>query len=178
MFPIQFETSKLASVIDMGIGSRVAIDFVDELGPMEGLLVGDAAHGFILVLSENRTTDTYPAREFRVNAGALHQYVYVSESATKYLAELESGGVLPVVSRGTQRSVPIGRVKREKRALLRLVLENGVSATLQAADSVHVLGAGPTCVLGVRPGDDIAFLSCALGATHLGERMASHVKET
>lgn len=132
--------SKAKEKMDMGEGARVEIDLVDILNENEGVLVGDSAKGFVCVLAETRETKTYPPRPFRVNAGAIHQYVYVGNNETKYLSELKAGDSVVVTDGTNERMVRIGRVKIEKRKFERIVLESGVSATLQVADSVFVLG--------------------------------------
>ncbi|GAE94392.1 3,7-dideoxy-D-threo-hepto-2, 6-diulosonate synthase [Gracilibacillus boraciitolerans JCM 21714] len=128
----------------IGEGSRVCLDFVDHLEPTEGILLGNTGHGYLFVLAENRTTDTYPARPFRINSGAIHHYVVREEGKTAYLAELKPGDKLTVINGkgGGTRQVALGRVKIEKRPLMRVVTRvanNEVSATLQEADSVHLL---------------------------------------
>lgn len=135
---IQF--SKTKEKMDMGEGTRVEIDLVDILNENEGILVGDSAKGFICVLGETRETNIYPPRPFRVNAGAIHQYVYVGNNETKYLSELKAGDSIVVTDGKNERIVKIGRIKIEKRNFERIVLECGVSATLQVADSVFILG--------------------------------------
>lgn len=137
---IQF--SKTKRKMDMGEGSRVEVDLVDILKETEGILVGDSAKGFICVLAETRETNTYPPRPFRVNAGAIHQYIYVGNNETKYLSELKAGDSVVVTDGTNERTVKVGRVKIEKRKFERIVLESGVSATLQVADSVFILGEG------------------------------------
>lgn len=174
---MQVETARVVRTLDMGVGVRVALDFVDELGPTEGVCVGDTARGLLTVLSENRTTEQYPPREFRVNAGSLHQYVYLNATSLKYLSEVRAGDVLTVVSLEGHRTVAVGRVKRERRSLIRIVLDNGVSATLQAAESVHLLGSEPLCLLHVREGDEVAFLPGTTAATHLGQQVDAFVEE-
>ena len=126
--------------MDMGEGSRVEIDLIDALSENEGILVGDFARGFICVLAETRETSTYPPRPFRINAGAIHQYLYVGNNETKYLSELKAGDSVVVTDGSNERFVKIGRVKIEKRNFERIVLENGISATLQVADSIYILG--------------------------------------
>jgi len=70
---------------------RVCIDFVDALTPTEGVFVGNTGYGYLLSLSESVSTDTYPARPFRVNAGEFHQYLLLEGDETCYLNELKSG---------------------------------------------------------------------------------------
>lgn len=68
----QFSYCRVERIQSAGEGSRVCLDFVDVLDPEEGVLVGNTGHGYLLVLSEHAVTPTYPARPFRVNAGAIH----------------------------------------------------------------------------------------------------------
>lgn len=134
--------SKIKERMDMGEGTRVEIDLVDMLSEDEGILVGDSAKGFICVLAETRETNTYPPRPFRINAGAIHQYIYIGNNETRYLSELKAGDSVIVTNGTNERPVKIGRVKIEKRKFERIILESGVSATLQVADSVFILGDG------------------------------------
>ncbi|MFB4164401.1 3-dehydroquinate synthase II [Alteribacillus sp. JSM 102045] len=128
-------------IIPVGEGTRVCIDCADLLTPTEGVLVGNTGHGYVLVLSENRSTDTYPPRPFRINAGGLHQYLY-QEEGTLYLSELRGGRLLCVYNGSEQKEVPVGRVKMEKRELVRVEIEadgTHISSTLQYTDSVSFL---------------------------------------
>ena len=137
---MQMEFSRVVRCTDMGIGTRVEIDLVDSLNDDEGILVGDKARGFVCVLAENRQTSTYPPRPFRVNAGAIHQYVYVGDNETRYLSELRSGDSVVVTNGINERMVKIGRVKIERREFVCIELENGITATLQNADSIFISG--------------------------------------
>ena len=137
---MEVKTSKIESILEMGLGTRVEIDFIEILGANEGVLVGDSAKGFVCVLAETRKTETYPPRPFRVNAGAIHQYVYVGENQTKYLSELKAGDRVIVVDGTNERLVTVGRVKIESREFERISLDCGITATLQKADSIFVLG--------------------------------------
>lgn len=113
----------------MGKGSQVEIDFVDVLIDTERILVGDSARGFICVLAETRETGTYSHHPFRINAGAIHQYVYVGDSKTKYLSKLKSGDLILVTDGIKERIVKICRVKMEKK-FEKIVLKSGASDTL------------------------------------------------
>lgn len=137
---MEIKFSRIKEKMDMGEGARVEIDLIDILNSNEGILVGDSAKGFICVLAETRETDTYPPRPFRVNAGAIHQYVYVGDNQTKYLSELKAGDSVVVTDGINERIVKIGRIKIEKRNFERIVLECGLSTTLQVADSVFIMG--------------------------------------
>ncbi|MFC4402765.1 3-dehydroquinate synthase II [Gracilibacillus xinjiangensis] len=176
------QEAEVISMKSIGEGSRVCLDFVDKLQPTEGILVGNTGHGYIMVLAENRTTETYPARPFRVNAGAIHQYAVVDEEKTAYLAELKPGDHVAVMStEGYTRKIAIGRVKIEKRSFIRIVVNvdgQEISATLQEADSVHLLGHDDTekQAIQLQQGDRIMVRFDQPGR-HLGEKIEEEIVE-
>lgn len=175
---MNYSTSVIKEIIEMGEGSRVEVDFIDILGAQEGVLVGDTARGFVLVLAETRETETYPPRPFRVNAGSIHQYICVADGKTKYLSELKSGDRVLVTDRENERYVTIGRVKIEKREFIQLRLEDGVTATLQKADSVHVSGNGKALhLIEGKPGDSIDVVEAECVARHKGEIIEESIEE-
>ncbi len=122
---VEFKCLEIIRIEFMGTGTRVCVDFIDMLAPTEGVLVGNTGHGFIKVIAETRPTETYPAREFRVNMGAVNQYLYLGEDKTCYLSEIQSGMVIPVYSKQSFRYVTVGRVKMEKREFLKVTCQNG-----------------------------------------------------
>ena len=175
---MNYTTSQIKKITEMGVGSRVEVDFIDILDSDEGILVGDTARGFFLVLAETRQTNTYPPRPFRVNAGSVHQYVCVDKSKTKYLSELKSGDKLLVTNSVNERFVTIGRIKIEKRDFLRLELENGVTATLQKADSVHVAGRNHALhLLECKKGDNVTVVESEKCARHIGTVIHEEIEE-
>ena len=131
---------KCKEIIEMGIGTRVEIDFIDLLNENEGVLVGNTAQGYVRILAECRQTDTYPPRPFRVNVGAIHQYIYVGDSKTKYLSDIKAGDSIFVTDGVNDRQVTVGRVKIEKREFIRILFDSSISATLQKADSIYIAG--------------------------------------
>lgn len=173
-----FAYSRIVEKMDMGEGTRVEMDFVDALGGSEGVLVGDSARGFVCVLGETRSTDTYPPRPFRVNGGALHQYVWLGENRTKYLAEIAPGDRVLITDGERERTAAIGRAKLERRPFTRIVLENGVTATLQQADSVFVAGRdGAMHFVDLQIGDEIACMMAEDVARHKGEVVQEEILE-
>ena len=175
---MEFVNSKIAEIIDMGEGTRVEVDFIDILGENEGILVGDTARGYFLVLAETRATETYPPRPFRVNAGSIHQYICVKDGETKYLSELRSGDRVLVTDGKGERYVTVGRVKIEKREFLHIKLENGTTATLQKADSVHVSGKGVALhLLECKEGDEISAALSESVARHKGKAIEEQIEE-
>lgn len=180
--PLEF--CEIEAIESIGEGTRVCLDLTDSLEPEEGLLLGDTGHGYLLVLSENQISETYPARPFRINCGAIHHYLLCEDGKTCYLSELSPEMSVRVVhaETGAQRTVPIGRIKMEKRPLLRVIARNEgqrVSVTLQEADSVRLMrqGKGAVDMLALKPGDKVCFVSDQPGR-HLGQRVDETIEET
>ncbi len=177
---VEYQLGTITNIQDLGEGTRVCLDFVDGLDEVEGLLIGNTGHGYMLVLAETRTTKTYPPRPFRVNGGALHQYVYV-DGQTKYLSELEPGMKLNVYSPYGFREVAIGRVKLEKRPLKRIALqcENlQLSITIQDSDSVFVMGSEGRVrsAVELQEGDQLLCMPDQAGR-HLGQPREGYIIE-
>jgi 3-dehydroquinate synthase II len=174
---------EVAGIEPIGDGMRVCLDLADVMDSGEGVLVGDSGHGFLLVLSENQVSATYPARPFRVNCGAIHHYLVQGSDQTIYLSELRpemSVNVLHAAT-GAQRQVPIGRIKMEKRPLLRVILDHAgqrVSATLQDASSVRLQTkmSGAVNVQRLTVGEHTAFIPDQPGR-HLGQRIEEEIRE-
>lgn len=170
----------IKEIKEIGEGMRVCIDFVDILAPEEGLYVGNTGHGYIKVLSENRQSDGYPARPFRLNAGSFHQYLYQPEKS-RYLEELQPGEKLIVSSASSSRELAIGRIKIEKRPFVRLVCEREghiISATLQKSSSIWLeeKEKGQTPLQELQAGDYVAVLPDDPGR-HLGEKINEIILE-
>ncbi|RKL66611.1 3-dehydroquinate synthase [Salipaludibacillus neizhouensis] len=181
---MEIEQSKVfLEVIDIkeiGEGMRVCIDFIDVLQQNDGLYVGNTGHGYIKVLSENRQSDGYPPRPFRINCGSYHQYLF-QEDKSIYLHEVDAGNQIEVTGEQDNKSLSVGRVKIEKRPFLRVECKNGdsiVSATLQKSTSVHVVeeSKGDTSIIDLNVGDRIACMEDMPGR-HLGEKIDEFIIE-
>lgn len=111
----------IQSVEQAGLGDRYCLDFISSFSQGEGILVGSSARTLFLVHSETIPSTFVPTRPFRVNAGAPHAYVMMSDGSTKYMAELNSGdSLLAVTTMGETRSVVLGRVKIEQRPMVKI----------------------------------------------------------
>lgn len=107
------------SIEHIGMGERVCIDTIQKLAKDEGALIGSTSSGGVLVSSENHFLPYMELRPFRVNAGAIHSYVYCPNDTTYYLSELKAGDrILVVNAQGESREVSVGRVKMERRPML------------------------------------------------------------
>ncbi|WP_424217619.1 3-dehydroquinate synthase II family protein (plasmid) [Streptomyces sp. BI20] len=130
----------------LGLGDRVCIDTTSHFEKDEGMLIGSYAHGFILCVSETHPLPYMPTRPFRINAGALHSYVFGQDNRTNYLSELKAGSaVLAVGADGRTRRITVGRIKLESRPLLSIhaTSPEGVRVNLIVQDDWHVRVLGP-----------------------------------
>ena len=110
--------AEVSSVSHAGMGYRGCIDTTWMLGADEGMLVGSTSRGGLLVCAEVHPMPYMNLRPFRVNAGAVHSYVW-GPGMTHYVTDLEAGtSVLRVSTSGVARPVTVGRVKIEVRPLL------------------------------------------------------------
>src|SRR6476646_11032101 len=108
----------ITDVIDVGVGERVCVDTTSILATGEGMLIGSKSNFLYLVHNESIGSSFTSPRPFRVNAGAVHCYTLTPDGTTKYLSELESGSqVLIVNTKGSARTVSVGRAKIETRPL-------------------------------------------------------------
>jgi 3-dehydroquinate synthase II/3-amino-4-hydroxybenzoic acid synthase len=83
------------------------------------MLIGSKSNGGILVSSETHYLPYMELRPFRVNAGAIHSYVWGPDNMSPYLSELKAGSkLLCVDTGGNAREVAVGRAKIETRPLL------------------------------------------------------------
>ncbi|MFC9730559.1 3-dehydroquinate synthase II family protein [Streptomyces roseolus] len=143
---LQLQTLTVESIEHLGLGDRVCIDTCTHFEKDEGMLVGSYAHGFVLCVSETHPLPYMPTRPFRINAGALHSYVFGADNRTNYLSELKAGSpVLAVGADGRTRRIVVGRIKLESRPLLgiKAVSPEGVEVNLIVQDDWHVRVLGP-----------------------------------
>jgi len=172
----------LRSIRPAGTGDRVLVDTTSLLRPEEGLLVGSAAALLLHVASEAVGSEFSRPRPFRVNAGAAHSYVLMSDGTTRYLSELEAGdSVLVAAPGGGARAVRVGRIKIERRPMVVLTVEDdGRPRTLflQEAETVRVsTDAGRvavTALVGRTPTLDAVRLP---PARHLGTAVEETLEE-
>jgi 3-dehydroquinate synthase II len=136
--------AEVTEVLPAGMGDRVVVDTTSLLRPEEGLVVGSAAAFLFHVASEAVGSTFSRARPFRVNAGAAHSYVLMSDGSTRYLSELEGNDrVLALTPNGPARAVRVGRVKVERRPLVLVRADDrGTPRTvfLQEAETVRLSG--------------------------------------
>lgn len=168
---------------DAGPGDRVCVDTTSVFRPGEGLLVGSTARGFALVHAETIETEYVRARPFRVNAGAVHSYLYSAGGKTHYLSELRAGHkVLAVHPDGVHRVLTVGRAKIERRphTLLSWSTEDGDegNAVLQTAETIRLVtpDGDPVAVTDLETGDRI-LVHTEDAARHFGMPVDESLEE-
>jgi 3-dehydroquinate synthase class II len=121
-------------------------------------------------------------RPFRVNAGALHSYIWGPDNFVPYLCDLRAGDrVYAVNARGVGRVVTVGRVKLERRPLLRLEAEiDKVKVNTFIQDDWHVRVFGSKGE--IRPSSEVRIGDKLLGfadspGRHVGIKISETIKE-
>jgi 3-dehydroquinate synthase II/3-amino-4-hydroxybenzoic acid synthase len=138
---LELEPATIVRTAPIGMGHRSCIDTVSLFSEREGLLVGSTSQGAILCCAEVFYLPYMEKRPFRVNAGAVHSYVYSLDDRTDYMSELRAGAPVMIVDcdGGTRRSA-VGRIKTEVRPL-RLIeaeLAGGAAISVILQDDWHV----------------------------------------
>ncbi|NLY30290.1 MAG: 3-dehydroquinate synthase [Firmicutes bacterium] len=145
----------------IGMGFRGCIDTTNLLGQDEGMLVGSTSTGGVLVCSETHFLPHMNLRPFRVNAGAVHSYVWMFDDKVEYITDLEAGSrAMAVSTSGEVREVVVGRVKTEVRPLLLIkghIEGQPINVILQDDWHIRVMGADgkPKNATLVSPGDEL-----------------------
>lgn len=121
--------AEVVEIQHTGLGHRVCVDTTSVMTPEEGMVVGSTGWGGIFVCSETHHLPHMNLREFRVNAGALHSYIWGKDGNAMYLSEMEAGvDVLCANKDGTARVVSVGRAKIERRPMLKVKCRVAVDA--------------------------------------------------
>lgn len=172
----------VTAVRPLGMGDRGCVDTCTQMGPGEGMLVGNSGQAFFLVHSESLENPYLAARPFRVNAGAVHAYVLLPEGKTKYLSELKTGDEVLLVRFDGQTAVGyVGRNKIERRPLLLVEGEaegRKVSLVLQNAETIRLTSpeGNALSVAALQPGAQVlAYLEA--GGRHLGAAVEETIVE-
>lgn len=168
----------------IGMGVRSCIDTTTLFSETEGLLVGSTSQGALLCCPEVFFLPYMELRPFRVNAGAVHSYVYSFGDRTDYMTELRAGSPVMVVDRtGVTRRASVGRMKTEVRPL-RLIeaeLEGGERINVILQDDWHVRiysdDARPLNITELRAGDKVLG-HLANPGRHVGIKVDERIIET
>ncbi|MFQ5683292.1 MAG: 3-dehydroquinate synthase II [Candidatus Binatia bacterium] len=179
---LSLSEAEVVTLKHVGLGHRACIDTTSLMGMDEGMIVGSTSQGGLLICSEVHPLPYMNTRPFRVNAGAVHSYVWAPNGVTEYMTDLRvSSKILAVTTQGRARPVVTGRVKIEVRPLLLLearVQETTVNVILQDDWHVRVFGADgkPKNCTTLKPGDRLLGHICEPGR-HVGIKINETILE-
>lgn len=181
---VQLSPGTIVRSVPIGMGVRSCIDTTTLFSPTEGILVGSTSQGGILCCPEVFFLPYMELRPFRVNAGAVHSYVYNFGDRTDYMTELRAGSPVMIVDRtSATRRAAVGRMKTEVRPL-RLIeaeLSGGERVNVILQDDWHVRvfsdDAKPLNITELRPGDKV-LAHLARPGRHVGIGVDEHILES
>ena len=156
--------AEVTSIDSVGVGERVCVDLTRRLKLGQGMVLGSNSGMLCMIHGETIFSEFVPTRPFRVNAGAIHSYVLMSDGKTKYLSELNSGDEVAIASeKGTYEKATIGRLKIEHRPLLMIrysTLESEGQIVVQQAETVRMVSPEKEVisVTDLEPGDLISVI--------------------
>ena len=180
---LKLQPMAVKAVSYVGMGMRACVDTVGLLGKDEGMLVGSTSAGGVFICSETHYLPYMNLRPFRVNAGAVHSYIWIPNGATAYLTDLEAGAkVLCVNTKGETRELAVGRVKIEARPLLLIKGEAGggeINVIVQDDWHIRLMGGNgePRNATAIVPGDELLAYTSQPGR-HVGLPVAESVIES
>lgn len=172
----------ITAIEPVGLGNRVCVDTLSMFTKGEGVLSGDSSAFTFLTHAETEFNEFVASRPFRVNAGAVHAYIFLPDDRTAYLSEIQSGQeVLAVSFTGKTRSVVVGRAKQEVRPMLKISAEaegRKGSIFLQNAETICLTrpDGSPVSVVDLKINDTVL---CRLdeAGRHFGRRIAENIAE-
>lgn len=175
---VEGEVTRVAAI---GMGMRGCIDTCDLFDLDEGMIVGSTSSGGLLVCAEVHYLPYMNLRPFRVNAGAVHSYVWAGVR-TEYVTDLAAGAVVSAVSAtGRSRPVVVGRIKTERRPLRLIEVDVGgtlINTIVQDDWHVRVLDAAgdPANVSEIAPGHKL-LAHVARPGRHVGIAVTETIHE-
>lgn len=158
---VELQTLTVTDVRHIGMGMRACIDTTGLMTQDEGMLIGSTSQGGIFVCSETHFLPYMNLRPFRVNAGAIHSYVWMPNDTAEYLSDLQAGSnVLCVNTKGEVRTLTVGRIKMEMRPLLLIKGEGAgkdINVIVQDDWHIRIMGADgqPKNASLIKPGDTL-----------------------
>ncbi len=181
---VKLEVATLVRSAPIGMGYRSCIDTTTLFSPTEGILVGSTSQGGVLCCPEVFFLPYMELRPFRVNAGAVHSYVYNFGNRTDYMSELRAGSPVMIVDHtGATRRGSVGRMKTEVRPLRLIEVEfaSGERINVIMQDDWHVRifsdEAKPLNITELKPGDKVLAHSARPGR-HVGIKVDEHIIES
>jgi 3-amino-4-hydroxybenzoic acid synthase len=180
---IELQVGEIVEARPIGMGYRSCIDLATLFSETEGMLVGSTSQGGIFCCPEVFHLPYMELRPFRVNAGAIHSYVFNLGNKTDYMSELKAGsGAMVVDSSGKVRRAYVGRMKTEVRPLrlLEVAFDGDRRVNLLMQDDWHVRvysdDAKPLNITELRPGHKVLGHVTDPGR-HVGIKVSENILE-
>jgi 3-dehydroquinate synthase II len=172
----------ITAIAPAGMGDRVCVDTCSLMVNGEGMLIGNTSSGFFLVHAETLENPYVAPRPFRVNAGAVHAYLKLSDGKTAYLSDLKAGDrVMVNGAKGACREATVGRVKIEQRPLLLIDAEHQgsqVSIILQNAETIRLVQAdGAAVSVAALQVGDVVLGALDIAGRHFGMAVNESILE-
>jgi len=180
--PVALTVARITGVQALGMGDRVCVDTCSNLGPGEGMLVGNSSGGLFLVHAESLENPYVAPRPFRVNAGPVHAYIRVPGGKTRYLGELKAGDeVLVVNHEGHTWPAVVGRAKVERRPLMLVAAEAAgqeIATILQNAETIRLTrpAGEAVSIVTLKPGDEV-LVALEEAGRHFGHKVQETIRE-
>lgn len=181
---VEIQVGTVIRSVPIGMGIRSCLDLTTLFAQAEGMLVGSTSQGGLLACPEVFFLPYMELRPFRVNAGAVHSYVYNAENRTDYMTELRAGSkVMVVAADGKTRLASVGRVKTEVRPLRLIEVEfaGGERVNVIMQDDWHVRifsdAAQPLNITELKPGDKVLG-HVAQPGRHVGIKVDENIIES
>ncbi len=180
---VSIEEATVLKAVPVGMGYRSCIDLTTLFSPTEGMIIGSTSQGVIFCCPEVFHLPYMELRPFRVNAGAVHSYVFNMGNQTDYMTELRAGSPVMVVdASGKTRRAYVGRVKTEVRPLrlIEVAFKTGETSNILMQDDWHVRVYSPEVkplnITELRPGDKVLAYRTAPGR-HVGIKVNENILE-
>jgi len=179
---IEIHPLTVGEVRHVGMGVRACVDTTGLMSQDEGMVVGSTSQGGIFVCSETHYLPYMNLRPFRVNAGAIHSYIWMPGDKAEYISDLTVGTkILCVNTKGAARELTVGRIKIEVRPLLLIKGDAaGKELNVIVQDDWHIrlMGAAgkPLNATAIKPGTKLLAYVCSPGR-HVGIKVDETIIE-
>ncbi len=181
---VALQVGEIVSARPIGMGYRSCIDLTTLFDPTEGMLVGSTSHGGVFCCPEVFHLPYMELRPFRVNAGAVHSYVYNMDNRTDYMTELRAGSPVMVVNaNGQVRRAYVGRVKTEVRPLrlIEVAFPDAHNVNILMQDDWHVRiysdDVKPLNITELKKGTKVLG-NVGQAGRHVGIKVSEHILES
>jgi 3-dehydroquinate synthase II len=180
---VELKVGEVTEVREVAMGERACVDTASILEIGEGLLIGSQAGFLFLIHNESIGSSFTSPRPFRVNAGAIHNYVLMPDGKTRYLSELAAGDEALIVGPdGRSRVAVVGRVKIERRPLILVRAKadgSEGSILVQNAETIRFVreDGQPIAVTELKRGDRVLVYVSEARGRHFGMAVEEFVIE-